>query len=67
DQIGTRILSDLARVEAQSRAVTEVGPLLDSDGIDKALPGLVDQYGDQKVFGGGVWPMPDKRAQGRNK
>ncbi|MDC6383282.1 methyl-accepting chemotaxis protein [Pseudomonas graminis] len=67
DQIGTRILSDLARVEAQSRAITQAVPLLDSDGIDKVLPGLVDQYGDQKVFGGGVWPMPDKRTPGRNK
>ncbi|RUX19232.1 methyl-accepting chemotaxis protein, partial [Mesorhizobium sp. M7A.F.Ca.US.011.01.1.1] len=63
DQIGTRILSDLARVEAQSRAITQAVPLLDSDGIDSVLPGLVDQYGDQKVFGGGVWPMPNKRTQ----
>jgi methyl-accepting chemotaxis protein len=67
DQIGTRILTDLARVEAQSRAITQAVPLLDSDAIDKVLPGLVDQYGDAKVFGGGVWPMPDKRTPGRNK
>jgi methyl-accepting chemotaxis protein len=67
DQIGTRILTDLARVEAQSRAITQSVPLLDSDAIDKVLPGLVDQYGDAKVFGGGVWPMPDKRTPGRNK
>ncbi|MFH7376180.1 hypothetical protein RA263_29455, partial [Pseudomonas syringae pv. tagetis] len=30
-------------------------------------PGLGDEKGDQKVFGGGVGPMPVKRAQGRNK
>ncbi|WP_296256062.1 MULTISPECIES: methyl-accepting chemotaxis protein [unclassified Pseudomonas] len=67
DQISSRILLDLARVEAQSRAITQTVPLLDSDGIDKALPGLIDQYGDARVFGGGVWPLPEKRSQGRNK
>ncbi|MFH7489597.1 hypothetical protein, partial [Pseudomonas syringae group genomosp. 7] len=55
------------RFQAQSRAITQVSPLLDTDGIDKALPGLVDQYGYQKVFGGGVRTRPDKPAQGRNK
>jgi methyl-accepting chemotaxis protein len=67
DQISTRILIDLARVEAQSRGITQSVPLLQSDDIDKVLPGLVDQYGDAKVFGGGIWPMPDKRTPGRNK
>jgi methyl-accepting chemotaxis protein len=67
DQISTRILIDLARVEAQSRGITQSVPLLQSDDIDKILPGLVDQYGDAKVFGGGIWPIPDKRTPGRNK
>jgi methyl-accepting chemotaxis protein len=67
DQIGTRILNDLARVEAQSRGITQAVPLLGSEAIDTVLPGLVDQYGDAKVFGGGVWPMPDKRTAGIKK
>lgn len=67
DQVSSRILTDLARVEAQSRAITQSVPLLDSDGIDHVLPGLVDQYGDVKVFGGGVWPLPEKRTPGRAK
>lgn len=67
DQIGTRILTDLARVEAQFRAITQAAPLQHSDGIDTLLPGRVDQYGDQKILGGGVWPMPGKRTPGRNK
>ncbi|SIQ66477.1 methyl-accepting chemotaxis protein [Aquipseudomonas alcaligenes] len=27
------------------------------------VPGLVDQYGDTKVFGGGIWPLPQKRSE----
>ncbi len=67
DQVATRILTDLARVEAQSRGITQAIPLLDSDGIDRVMPGLIDQYGDAKVFGGGIWPMAEKRTPGRNK
>ncbi len=67
DQVATRILTDLARVEAQSRGITQAVPLLDSDGIDRVMPGLIDQYGDAKVFGGGIWPMTQMRTPGRNK
>ncbi|MFA0929279.1 MULTISPECIES: hypothetical protein [Pseudomonas syringae group] len=61
-RIGTSILSDLSRLEAQIRAITQAVPLLDTDGIDKVLPGLVDQYGGQKIFSGVMLLMPDKRT-----
>ncbi|WP_282340840.1 methyl-accepting chemotaxis protein [Pseudomonas sp. PS02288] len=66
-EIGSRIKLELAQVQAQSRSITQTIPLLDSDTIDRVLPGLVDQYGDAKVFGGGIWPLPDKRTPGRAK
>lgn len=66
-EIGSRIKRELAQVQAQSRSITQTIPLLDSDSIDRLLPGLVDQYGDAKVFGGGIWPLPDKRTPGRAK
>jgi methyl-accepting chemotaxis protein len=62
-QIADTILFELAKVEAQSRSITQTVPLLDSDTIDAVLPGLVDQYGDAKVFGGGIWPLPQKRSE----
>ncbi len=61
--ISETILFELAKVEAQSRSITQTIPLLDSDSIDRVLPGLVDQYGDAKVFGGGIWPLPQKRSE----
>lgn len=66
-EIGEHIAMELARVEAQARSITQTVPMLDSDGIDRVLPGLVDQYGDIKVFGGGIWPLPEVRTQGRAK
>ena len=53
NKISEAILFELAKVEAQSRSITQTIPLLDSDTIDVVVPGLVDQYGDPKVFGGG--------------
>jgi methyl-accepting chemotaxis protein len=41
--------------------------LLEGHAIDQVLPGLVDQYGELKVFGGGIWPLPNLRTPGRNK
>ena len=35
DQVATRILTDLARVKAQSRGITQAVPLLESDGVDR--------------------------------
>jgi len=66
-QIAEQINIELSRVEAQSRAITQTVALLDSDSIDRVLPGLIDQYGDDKVFGGGIWPLPQKRTPDRDK
>jgi methyl-accepting chemotaxis protein len=66
-EIGESIAIELARVEAQARSITQTVPMLESDEIDRILPGLVDQYGDAKVFGGGIWPLPNKRTEGRAK
>jgi len=66
-QIGDVIKTELAKVQAQQRVITETVPQLDSDSIDRLLPVLVNQYGELKVFGGGVWPLPDKRTPGRAK
>ncbi len=67
DQISIQISEQLRQVEAQQRSITQVMAALDSDQIDKLQPALVDQYGDQNVFGGGIWPLPNKREQGRDK
>jgi methyl-accepting chemotaxis protein len=66
-QISGVIKTELAKVQAQQRVITETVPQLDSDGIDRLLPSMVNQYGELKVFGGGVWPLPDKRTPGRAK
>lgn len=66
-EIGEHISLELARVEAQARSITQTVPMLASDEIDRVLPGLVDQYGDIKVFGGGIWPLPEVRTPGRAK
>ncbi len=49
------------------RSVTQSVAAMQSDEIDRLLPALVDQYQDVNVFGGGVWPLPEKREAGRNK
>ncbi|RKP43973.1 methyl-accepting chemotaxis protein [Trinickia fusca] len=67
DQISIRISEQLRQVEAQQRSITQTVAMLESDQIDKLLPSLVDQYGDQNVFGGGIWPLPGKREAGRDK
>ncbi|TFY89082.1 methyl-accepting chemotaxis protein [Pseudomonas kairouanensis] len=66
-EVATQIQGELNKVQAQQRSITQTIPLLDSDAIDKVLPGLVDQYGELKVFGGGIWPLPNQRTPGRNK
>ncbi|WP_339532535.1 methyl-accepting chemotaxis protein [Pseudomonas mucidolens] len=66
-EVAEQIQGELNKVQSQQRSITQTIPLLDSDAIDKVLPGLVDQYGEQKVFGGGIWPLPDQRTPGRNK
>jgi len=67
DRIAIQIGNQLTRVEAQQRAITQTVALMDSPAIDTLLPGLVDQYGDPNVFGGGIWPLPNQRAPGRDK
>ena len=66
-EIGEHISMELARVEAQARSITQTVPMLASDEIDRVLLALVDQYGDIKVFGGGIWPLPEVRTPGRAK
>ena len=66
-EVAQRIQGELNKVQAQQRSITQTVPLLDSDSIDRVLPGLVDQYGELKVFGGGIWPLPGQRTPGRNK
>jgi methyl-accepting chemotaxis protein len=61
------ILAKLQKVEAQQKSITQLIPNLASEQIDLLLPALVDQYGDNNIFGGGIWPMPDQREAGRNK
>ncbi|WKB55198.1 methyl-accepting chemotaxis protein [Eleftheria terrae] len=65
--IAIRITEQLRQVEAQQRSITQSVSLMDSDTIDTLLPGLVDQYGDPNVFGGGIWPLPQKRDASRDK
>lgn len=64
DQIATAITAQMNKVEAQARSITQAVAIMDSNTIDTLLPGLVDQYGDSNVFGGGIWPLPNKREQG---
>ena len=66
-EVAEQIQGELNKVQAQQRTITQTIPLLDSDAIDKVLPGMVDQYGELKVFGGGIWPLPNQRTPGRNK
>ncbi|OYU09244.1 MAG: methyl-accepting chemotaxis protein [Pseudomonas sp. PGPPP1] len=66
-EVAEQIQGELNKVQAQQRSITQTIPLLDSDAIDKVLSGLVDQYGELKVFGGGIWPLPNQRTPGRNK
>ncbi len=66
-QVGAVIKSELARVQAQQRVITETVPKLDDQSIDELLPAMVNQYGELKVFGGGIWPLPEKRQAGRIK
>ncbi len=67
EEISNKITMELSKVQAQSRSITQATTLLDSDTIDKVLPALLDQYGDIKIVGGGIWPLPQKRTPGREK
>ena len=40
---------------------------MDSAAIDTLLPALVNQYQDSNVFGGGIWPLPNRRDPAKEK
>jgi len=61
------VLAKLNKVETQQKSITQVVPALPSEQIDVLLPTLVDQYGNPNIFGGGIWPLPNRRLEGRNK
>lgn len=67
NEIAVKITEQLKQVEAQSRSITQTVALMDSAAIDTLQPGLVDQYSDPNVFGGGIWPLPQKRDPEREK
>ncbi|UTV26726.1 methyl-accepting chemotaxis protein [Photobacterium atrarenae] len=66
-EISTDIRHALSAVQAQQRATTQLVPKLSSDNIDRLLPSLVDQYGNELVFGGGIWPLPNQRIPGQER
>ncbi|MFM5464692.1 methyl-accepting chemotaxis protein [Aeromonas simiae] len=66
-EIATDITRELDAVQSQARAITQLVPELGSEQIDALLPSLIDQYGNAMVFGGGIWPLPNQRAEGRDK
>jgi len=61
DGLAGRIVEQMNRVQAQQRAITEAAGVMDSAAIDTLLPALVNQYQDSNVFGGGIWPLPNRR------
>lgn len=65
--VAVNIVEQMNRVQAQMRSITQSVATLQSDDITRILPALVDQYQDVTVFGGGIWPLPEKREAGRNK
>ncbi|NWA36964.1 methyl-accepting chemotaxis protein [Pseudomonas reactans] len=67
DDIAVAINDRLNKVESQVRSITQSVAQMDSASIDKLLPPLVDQYGDSAVFGGGIWPLPNKRDPAKVK
>ncbi len=54
-EVAEQIQGELNKVQAQQRSITQTIPLLDSDAIDKVLPGLVDQYGELLLM---ILPSP---------
>ena len=67
DELGEQIQQKMVRIESQSRSIGQTVVQLESAEIDRLLPGLVDQYGDPQVFGGGIWPLPGARTPGVEK
>ncbi|WP_370559246.1 methyl-accepting chemotaxis protein [Edwardsiella tarda] len=61
------IKEQMNRVKAQQRAITELVSNLPSEQLDHLLPLLINQYGDSNIFGGGIWPLPGKRDQAKER
>ena len=67
DALATGIVEQMNRVQAQQRAITEAASVMESPAIDQMLPALVNQYQDSNVFGGGIWPLPNRRDPAKEK
>lgn len=67
DSLASGIVEQMNRVQAQQRAITEAASVMDSASIDTLLPTLVNQYQDSNVFGGGIWPLPNRRDPAKEK
>ncbi|MGJ0126130.1 methyl-accepting chemotaxis protein [Pantoea sp. RHCKP32] len=67
DSLASGIVEQMNRVQAQQRAITEAAAVMDSATIDNLLPTLVNQYQDSNVFGGGIWPLPNRRDPAKEK
>ncbi|MGC1016249.1 methyl-accepting chemotaxis protein [Pantoea agglomerans] len=67
DSLVSGIVEQMNRVQAQQRAITEAASVMDSATIDTLLPTLVNQYQDSNVFGGGIWPLPNRRDPAKEK
>ncbi|QZX94688.1 HAMP domain-containing protein [Pantoea alfalfae] len=67
DSLASGIVEQMNRVQAQQRAITEAASVMDSATIDALLPTLVNQYQDSNVFGGGIWPLPNRRDPAKEK
>lgn len=67
DSLASGIVEQMNRVQAQQRAITEAASVMESSTIDKLLPTLVNQYQDSNVFGGGIWPLPNRRDADKEK
>ena len=67
DALAGGIVEQMNRVQAQQRAITEAAGVMESPAIDQLLPALVNQYQDSNVFGGGIWPLPNRRDPAKEK
>ncbi|WP_191938302.1 methyl-accepting chemotaxis protein [Pantoea agglomerans] len=67
DSLASGIVEQMNRVQAQQRAITEAASVMESATIDTLLPMLVNQYQDSNVFGGGIWPLPNRRDPAKEK
>jgi len=67
DSLASGIVEQMNRVQAQQRAITEAASVMESATIDTLLPTLVNQYQDSNVFGGGIWPLPNRRDPAKEK